>query len=149
MKRSAYTIISTGVIIILAVGLIGVLIFLKNQPPQKRGIAPLVAIAALEPDSSKWGINYPNEYDSFLITKDNSTATAFGGSEDFSKLKDPRLVTLFAGYPFSLEYNEDRGHENALEDVRTIKAPTKPRATCCSCKSPTTRSSGRIWDGRI
>jgi nitrite reductase (cytochrome c-552) len=144
MKRSAYTWISTGIIVILAVALIGVLIYLKNQPPQRRGIAPLVDIAALEPDSSKWGINYANQYDSFLKTKDNNTATAFGGSEDYSKLeKDPRLVTLFAGYPFSLEYNEERGHENALEDVRTIKRVNETTAgTCYSCKSS---NNPQLW----
>ena len=137
MKRSAFIFIPTGIIIILAVALIAVLIYLKNQPPQRRGVAPVVDIAALEPDSSRWGINYPNQYDTFLKTKDNATATAFGGSEAFSKLeRDPRLKILFADYPFSIEYNEDRGHENALEDVRKIKRVNETtHATCYSCKS--------------
>ena len=132
MKRSAYALVTTGIIIILAAGLIGVLIYLKNQPPQTRGIAPLVEISAMEPDSSKWGVNYPNQYDTMLKTKDNNTATAFGGSEDYSKLeKDPRLVTLFAGYPFSKDYDEERGHMNALDDVRTTKRVNETtHATC-------------------
>lgn len=144
MKRSAYVYITTGVIIILAVGLIGVLVFMKNQPPQTRGFAPLVEIAAMEPDSSKWGINFPNEYDTFLLTKDNNTATTFGGSEPHSKLeKDPRLVTLFAGYPFSKDYDEDRGHMNALEDVRTTKRVNETtHATCYSCKSS---NNPQLW----
>lgn len=144
MKRSAYVYITTGIIIILAVGLISVLVFMKNQPPKQRGFAPLVEISQMEPDSSKWGINFPNEYDTFLKTKDNNTATTFGGSEPRSKLvEDPRLVTLFAGYPFSKDYDEDRGHMNALDDVRTTKRVNETtHATCYSCKSS---NNPQLW----
>ena len=55
-------IILTGIIVVLAAVLTGVLIFLKNQPPQERAIAPIVEIQAMEPDSSKWGINFPNQW---------------------------------------------------------------------------------------
>ena len=137
MKRSATIYILTGIIVILAAGLIGVLIFMKNQPLPERGIAPLVEVAAMEPDSSVWGTNFPNQYSSLLQTYDNNTRTTFGGSEDYSKLEaDPRLVTLFAGYPFSLEYNEERGHLRSLEDVQSIaRVNETTHATCYSCKS--------------
>jgi nitrite reductase (cytochrome c-552) len=145
MKRSAYMFLTTGIILILAVSLIGILIYLKNQPPQTRGVAPLVEISAMEPDSSKWGVNYPNQYDTMLMTKDNNTATTYGGSEDYSKLeKDPRLVTLFAGYPFSTDYDEERGHMNALDDVRTTKRVNETtHATCYSCKSS---NNPQLWN---
>ncbi len=142
MKK--YTIlILTGIIVILAVGLAGVLLFLKNQPPQERGFQPLVEIAPLEPDSSKWGINFPNQYATFLKTKTNSADTAYGGSSGFSHLeRDPRQVILFAGYPFSKDYNDDRGHMNALQDVNTTgrlvldrESPKRTPGTCYSCKS--------------
>jgi nitrite reductase (cytochrome c-552) len=135
--RISPIIILTGVVVILAAALIGVLIYLKNQPPQQRGFPALTKIAALEPDSAKWGLNFPNEYDTFLMTADNATRTTYGGSEKYSKLEaDTRLLTLFAGYAFSLEYNEERGHENALQDVRAIKRVNeKTHATCYSCKS--------------
>lgn len=135
MKRTIW--ILTGIIVVLAVGLIGVLIFLKNQPPQTRGIQPIVEIADKEPDSSLWGENFPNQYTAFLKTKDNNTRTTFGGSEPFSKLEeDPRLVELFAGYGFSIDYNEERGHMNALTDVRATKRVNeKTPGTCYSCKS--------------
>jgi nitrite reductase (cytochrome c-552) len=54
--------ILTAVIIVLAVGVIGLLLFIKNQPAPVRGFPPLVNIAAMEPESSKWGVNFPNEY---------------------------------------------------------------------------------------
>ena len=80
-----------------------------------------------------------------LMTKDNTTATAFGGSEPYSKLeKDPRLVTLFAGYPFSKDYDEERGHMNALDDVRTTERVNETTAaTCYSCKSS---NNPQLWD---
>jgi nitrite reductase (cytochrome c-552) len=123
--------------------LTGVLVFMKNQPAQQRGFQPLVEIKAMEPDSSKWGINFPNQYESLMKTKTNNTDTTYGGSSQFSHLlKDPRQIILFTGYPFSKDYNDDRGHANALDDVRATKRlnlkagdPKETHATCYSCKS--------------
>ena len=135
----------SGIIIVLAATVVALLVFMKNQPLQKRGVAPLVDIAAMEPDSSKWGLNFPNQYSTLLKTETNNARTVYGGSDPYSKLEsDPRLVKLFAGNPFSLEYNEERGHMNALADVRKIKRINeKSPATCYSCKSANNPS---LWD---
>ena len=145
MKQSTLVMILTAIIIILAAGLVGVLIFMKNQPLPERGVAPLVEVAAMEPDSSIWGTNFPNQYSSLLKTYDNNTRTTYGGSEQFSKLEaDPRLLTLFAGYAFSIEYNEERGHLRSLEDVQNIaRVNETTHATCYSCKSSNNPS---LWD---
>jgi nitrite reductase (cytochrome c-552) len=127
----------SGIIVVLAAGLVGTLFYLKNQASPERGVTPLVEIASMEPDSSKWGVNFPNQYSTLLLTKDNKARTEYGGSEAFSRLEDdPRLVTLFAGYGFSKDYNEERGHLNSLNDVRATKRvnETTP-GTCYSCKS--------------
>jgi nitrite reductase (cytochrome c-552) len=131
------TIILTGIIVVLAAVLTGVLVFLKNQPPQERAFQPLVEIKAMEPDSSKWGVNFPNQWSSLQKTETNVLDTTYGGSSKFSHLvRDPRQVILFAGYPFSKEYNDDRGHANAVKDVNEIKRINeKSPATCYSCKS--------------
>lgn len=137
MKRLTPAIIVTGIIIILAAVLVGVMLFLYNQRPLTRGFRPLVQIALMEPDSSKWGINFPNEYSTYKLTEINNTRTTYGGSEKYSKLEeDPRLLELFAGYSFGKDYNEERGHMNALTDVRATKRvdETTP-GTCYSCKS--------------
>jgi nitrite reductase (cytochrome c-552) len=137
MKK--YTVlILVGIILVLAAVLIGVLIFLKNQPPQTRAvIQPVVTVQPLEGDSSIWGQNFPNEYSSLLLTANNNTATTYGGSAQKSYLlEDPRLVLLFKGYPFSKDYNQPRGHQNALIDVRATKRVSDTtHATCYSCKS--------------
>jgi nitrite reductase (cytochrome c-552) len=64
--------------------------------------------------------------------------------------RDPRQVILFAGYPFSKDYNDDRGHANALEDVRDTARlnlnPDDPKhtpGTCYSCKSS---NNPALWD---
>ena len=142
MKRYT-TLILAGIIVLLAAVLAGVLVFIRSQPVETRAFLPLVEIAALEPDSEKWGVNFPNQYSTFLKTGTNNIDTTYAGSSQFSWLeRDPRQVILFAGYPFSKDYNDDRGHANALEDVRATKRlnldPDDPKhtpATCYSCKS--------------
>lgn len=135
----------SGIIIVLALTVVALLVFMKNQPLEKRGVAPMVEIKAMEPDSSQWGLNFPNQYSTFLQTETNKTQTTYGGSDPYAKLgTDPRLVKLFAGYAFSIEYNEDRGHLNALADVRAIKRINeKSPATCYSCKSA---DNPALWD---
>lgn len=143
MNKTIY--ILTGIIVVLALGLIGVLIFMKNQPAQTRGIPPIVEIASLEPNSAKWGENFPNQYSSLLLTETNRNRTTFGGSDPYSKLEqDPRLVQLFAGYGFSKDYNEERGHMNALTDVRaTLRINETTPGTCYSCKSS---NNPELWN---
>lgn len=137
MKRSAPIVVSTVIILVLGIALIATLLFINNQPAPTRGITPLVQIAQMEADSHRWAVNYPNQYASLVQTAENAQRTAYGGSLPYSKLEnDPRLVTLFAGYGFSIEYNEDRGHLNSLTDVREIKRVNEKTAgTCYSCKS--------------
>ena len=137
MKKYAVTIILVGIIVILGVVLAGVLIYLKNQPPQSRAFQSITAVKPLEPDSSIWGLNYPNEYSSLLQTASNATSTKYGGSAGLSYLAlDPRLVILFAGFSFSMDYNQPRGHQDTLIDVRATKRVTATtHATCYSCKS--------------
>ncbi len=144
-KYSPTVLILTGIVIVLAALLVAVLVFISNQPAPDRGVKPMIEIAALEPDSSKWGLNFPNQYTTFLETKENATKTTYGGSIAVDKLaEDPMLVALFAGYPFSKGYTDDRGHMWALEDVRESKRISDATpGTCYSCKSAT---NPKLWN---
>jgi len=150
MKRYL-TFVLAGIIVLLASVLIGVLVFIRSQPVEQRGFPPLVEIAPREPDSEQWGVNFPNQYATFLKTATNKVDTTYAGSSQFSWLeRDPRQLVLFAGYPFSKDYNDDRGHANALEDVRNTGrlnlSPDDPKhtpATCYSCKSA---NNPGLWD---
>lgn len=139
------TYILVGIIVLLAAVLTGVLVFMKNQPVQERAFQPLVEIAEMEPDSEQWGVNFPNQYTTFMKTETNNIDTTYAGSSQFSWLeRDPRQVILFAGYGFSKDYNDDRGHANALEDVRaTLRVNESTPGTCYSCKSS---NNPALWD---
>lgn len=144
------TLILAGLVIVLAAVLVGVMVYIQNQPAEQRTVEPLVEIAAMEPDSSKWAVNFPNQYDSMMKTETNNVDTTYGGSSAFSWLvRDPRQVILFAGMPFSKDYNDDRGHANALKDVEETKRlnldvsdPKRTPGTCYSCKSS---SNPGLW----
>ncbi|MGH1362583.1 MAG: ammonia-forming cytochrome c nitrite reductase [Calditrichia bacterium] len=106
---------------------------------------PQIDIAENEPRNDVWGEHFPRQYQSFLRTKDTSLVTALNGSKLRDALaEDPRLVVLWAGYGFSKDYNQPRGHAYAIEDLRNslrTGAPTGPGtgpmpSTCWSCKSP-------------
>jgi nitrite reductase (cytochrome c-552) len=140
------TLILVGIIIILAALLAAVLLFARNHPAEQRAVVePLVTVEPMEPDSSIWGQNFPLEYSSWLLTAGNSTDTEYGGSSGFSHLeRDPRQVLLFMGYPFSKDYNDDRGHGNALTDVNaTRRVNETTHATCYSCKSS---NNPALWE---
>jgi nitrite reductase (cytochrome c-552) len=145
MRKYIIPIILVGIIVVLAAVLTGVLIYLKNQPPQQRTFQPVTTVEPLEPDSYIWGQNFPNEYASLLLTADNNTPTLYGGSALLSYLtEDPRLVVLFSGYAFAKDYNQPRGHQNALIDVReTKRVNATTHATCYSCKSS---DNPFLWD---
>jgi len=74
------------------------------------------------------GFEFPNEYSSLLQTTANATSTIYGGSAKLSYLTlDPRLVILFAGFSFSMDYNQPRGHQDTLIDVQATKRVTATR----------------------
>jgi nitrite reductase (cytochrome c-552) len=57
---------------------------------------------------------------------------------------DPRMVVLWAGYAFSKDYSQSRGHYYAITDIRNtlrtgspMKGEASPQPnTCWTCKSP-------------
>ncbi len=137
MKKAVY--ILAGIAVLLTLALVAVIYSIFNTQSNQiaQEAAQIVDIAEQEPVSSVWGENYPNQYGSLLKTEANNQQTMFGGSDPYSKLdQDPRLIEIFAGYGFSKEYNEDRGHMNSLTDVRaTGRINDTTPGTCYSCKS--------------
>ncbi|PIQ96622.1 MAG: cytochrome c-552 [Nitrospinae bacterium CG11_big_fil_rev_8_21_14_0_20_56_8] len=97
---------------------------------------PLTPIAQNEVDPEIWGHNFPRQLDSFKKTADDTVGTPFGGSVPYSKLeRNPALVRLWAGYAFSKDHNEDRGHHYALTDqlkTQRVTLVSQPGA-CANC----------------
>ncbi|MGC5324735.1 ammonia-forming cytochrome c nitrite reductase subunit c552 [Brevibacillus sp. SYSU BS000544] len=91
-----------------------------------------------EPDSEVWGKEFPLQYQSYMENNDDKIETKFAGSKPVPKVdQQPLLNELFKGMAFAKEYNEDRGHTFAIEDVTHIKRiDEKSPSSCWNCKSP-------------
>jgi nitrite reductase (cytochrome c-552) len=101
-------------------------------------------------DPEIWGKNFPLQYDGYKRTVDQ-VRTHFGGSEALphvptqadprsivaqSKLEeDPRLKTMWAGYAFSKDFREERGHAYMLDDQTFTERQqvVKQPGTCMQC----------------
>ena len=101
----------------------------------------VVDIAPGELDPAVWGQNFPRQYDSFLKTADDTIETPYGGSIPYSKLERyPAMVRLWAGYSFSIDHNEERGHQYALTDqlsTKRVEVVSQPGA-CANCHAAET-----------
>lgn len=131
-------------IVVFLLGLLASSIINRKSEAKYR-YTPKVEITENEPRNDVWGQNFPKEYQSSLQTKDTSFGSYQGGSKMRDMLEeDPRLVILFAGYGFSKDYNQGRGHAYAIDDIHNTLRTGGPKgegdgpmpATCWTCKSP-------------
>lgn len=99
-------------------------------------------IADDEARNEVWGESFPREYETYRKTLETNFASKHGGAimTDYLE-KYPELVVMWAGYGFSKDYNQGRGHGYAIEDIRNtlrtggnVNSPMP--ATCWTCKSP-------------
>lgn len=102
----------------------------------------VVEIDEDELDPAVWGQNYPIHYDRFMMTEENYGRTPYGGSEPYSKLTTyPAMVRIWAGYAFSKDHNEERGHfyglidQKATQRITTVNQPGAC-ANCHAAESP-------------
>ena len=125
------------VVVVVLLGLLAVSIMERRWEAQRPAMV-VRPIGEWEPDNAVWGQNYPREYESYLRTKITDTQTKYGGSDPRDYLNaDPLQVILFAGYGFSKDYRQARGHYYAVEDINKTARIAKPfqAATCWTCKS--------------
>lgn len=117
-------------------------------------------------DPKIWGANFPHHYDSYLKTVDQQR-TKFGGSEAVPHLpidKDPRnvvaqsrldedqrLKTMWAGYAFSHDFREERGHAFMFIDQLYTKRQdvVKQPGACLNCHASTYTYMKKLGDGDI
>lgn len=106
---------------------------------------PQYELDEFEPRNEVWGKAYPREYETYSQMADTSFKSKYNGSAMRDVLEeDPRVVILFAGYAFSKEYSQPRGHVYAIEDIRNTLRTGTPKddhdgpqnSSCWSCKSP-------------
>ena len=92
----------------------------------------LVDLTEISTDPAPWGLNWPHHYDGYIATAGDRF---YGGSSALphSKLDSyPWLKRLYAGYAFSIDYREARGHAYMLYDQGVTERVTKkPQAGAC------------------
>lgn len=100
----------------------------------REAFAPL---PGFEPRNAVWGEQFPREYESYARTADTTFRSPFGGAATRDYLEEsPAMVVLWAGYPFSKDYKQARGHYYAVKDIReTLRTGGPMPATCWTCKS--------------
>lgn len=106
---------------------------------------PRYKIDEFEPRNEAWGMAFPREYQTYSQMSDTLFRSKYGGSAFRDLLdEDPRLVILFAGYAFSKDFNQARGHVYSVVDVHnTLRTGTPANenegpqnSSCWACKSP-------------
>jgi len=131
-------------VLVFLLGLLGSSIT-ERRAETERVWKPTVQINELEPRNEVWGENFPKEFESYYQTADTTFRSAYNGNAMIDMLEvDPRLVVLWAGYGFSKDYNQSRGHYYAVTDIQNTLRTGGPKgagdgpmpSTCWTCKSP-------------
>ncbi len=139
---------------------------LEKKQEGKQLFYKVVEIDDNTEDPAIWGKNFPHQYDSYLRTADINR-TKYGGSEAVPRIPtdkdprsvvsqqkldlDPRLVTLWAGYAFSKDFREERGHAYMLADQiyterqNVVKQP----GTCLNCHASIYNIYKKLGNGDI
>lgn len=143
---------------ILAVAIAGVVTFLlvallinisTRKQEERVPFTRVTEVSEISSDPVPWGMNWPRQFDSYKRTVD-VTQTRYGGSSAIPQQKldeEPWLKRLYAGYAFSIDYRERRGHAYMLYDQevteRVVKKP-QPGAClhCHASVAPTWRRIG-------
>lgn len=150
-KRSfGWLVMLTAVVAVASFAVIALLVNIFERKQEGRTPVVMVAeVSEVSTDPQPWGLNFPLQYESYLRSADSSR-TQYGGNHALppSKLEqDPWLKRLFAGYAFSIDYREARGHAFMLSDQEETKRVTEVQqaGACLHCHAsivPTYRRIG-------
>lgn len=149
-KTFRWIILLTGLVAAASFGIIALLVNIFERKQESRTtFVKVVDVDEASTDPEPWGRNFPVQYESYLKTAD-TTRTEYGGNHALppSKLEqDPWLKRLFAGYAFSIDYREARGHAFMLNDQEVTKRVTdvQQAGACLHCHAsiaPTYRRIG-------
>jgi nitrite reductase (cytochrome c-552) len=129
-----------GLIIAVAIVTAGLTALLTNifqrKVEQRNPYVRLVEVGENDTDATKWGRNWPAQYDAYKRTA-LPTKTRFGGHAGSETLpeekivRDPWLKRMFLGYAFSIDYRDRRGHAHMLADQEATERIKKPQSGSC------------------
>jgi nitrite reductase (cytochrome c-552) len=146
-----FVLIASLVAAVAAVG--GAALLVNIMERKQEGKNPFYRVVDLDDDTvdpDVWGKNFPLQYDGYRRTVDQ-VRTRYGGSEAVPRTptdvdprsvvaqsrleEDPRLKTMWAGYAFSKDFREERGHAYMLDDQTFTERQqvVKQPGTCMNC----------------
>jgi nitrite reductase (cytochrome c-552) len=153
----AYAVVAV-VVAAAAAGTTALLIDIFQHKQEARNpFLKMVEVAEDDVDPAKWGVNWPREYDGYLRTSE-PTRTKYGGGlvgpegtlPPEKAKRDPWLTRIFAGYLFSVDYRDRRGHAFMLQDQevtkRNVPSARAQGGNCLHCHTsilPLYRKLGR------
>lgn len=162
--------LTVAVFVLAAVATVAVAALLINifehKQEAKNPFFRVVELTETTEDPATWGKNFPLQYDLYLRTVDQKR-TRYGGSEALphsptegdpreivtaSKIEaDPRLKTMWAGYAFSKDYREKRGHAYMLTDQMFTERQkvAKQPGTCLNCHASMWVAYNKLGNGDI
>ncbi|HTK81123.1 MAG TPA: ammonia-forming cytochrome c nitrite reductase subunit c552 [Bacteroidota bacterium] len=161
------TILIVGITVVITFVAVGLLVNVFERKQEARNpFYRVVEITDTTEDPAVWGKNFPMQYDGYLRTVDQ-VRTHFGGSEAVPRTpteadprstvaesrleEDLRLTTMWAGYAFSKDFREDRGHAYMLEDQTFTgrQLVTKQPGTCMQCHASIYVPYKKLGDGDL
>jgi nitrite reductase (cytochrome c-552) len=169
-KRSIAKILGFTAVVatVIAVGLAALLVNIMEKKEEAKN--PFYRVVELDDeteDPEVWGKNFPLQYDSYKRTVDQ-VRTRYGGSEALpatpsdadprsvvaqSKIEeDTRLKTMWAGYAFSKDFREERGHAYMLTDqlyTERQNIPSGQPGTCIHCHASVYVPYKKAGDGDL
>src|SRR5687767_13057588 len=149
--RAKALILAAAAASLVTLGVVALLVNILERKQEARN--PFYRVVELTDDTEDpavWGKNFPQQYDAYRRTVDQQR-TRYGGSEAIphtptdvdprsvvaqSRLEeDPRLKVIWAGYAFSKDFREERGHAYMLTDqiFTERQQVTKQPGTCLNC----------------
>lgn len=104
----------------------------EHQQDARQPFLRLVELDETSTDPTLWGQNWPRQYEQYKSTAGDEF---YGGSSAMPESKldhQPWLKTLYAGYAFSIDYREARGHAYMLYDqVVTDRVNLRKQSGAC------------------
>ena len=147
--RGVKLVVLTALITLLAAvaGVALLVNILQHKEEARNPFYRVVELTDETEDPEVWGKNFPQQYDGYKRTVDQ-VRTRYGGSEALphtpteadprsvvsqSRLQDdPRLKQMWAGYAFSRDFREERGHAYMLTDQEmTERQQFSPQPGAC------------------
>lgn len=157
---------TVGAALVAVAGVALLVNILERKQEARNPFYRVVELTDTTVDPEIWGKNFPFQYDSYRRTVD-MVRTRYGGSEAMPRTpteadprslvaqsrleEDSRLKRMWAGYPFAVDFREERGHSYMLDDQTFTgrQVAAKQPGTCLNCHASTYATYLKLGEGDV